>query len=61
MGKPAHGTFLFARSYLVKGSDYVAPEITGADFVTSRGGQVVTLPLASEVSTTQILAKASPR
>ena len=30
---------------LVKGGDYTLDQIAGADFVLSRGGQVVTLPL----------------
>jgi D-beta-D-heptose 7-phosphate kinase/D-beta-D-heptose 1-phosphate adenosyltransferase len=42
---------------LVKGSDYTPDQIAGADFVLSRGGQVVTLPLVPGLSTTSILAK----
>jgi D-beta-D-heptose 7-phosphate kinase/D-beta-D-heptose 1-phosphate adenosyltransferase len=42
---------------LVKGSDYAPGAIAGADFVRSRGGQVVTLPLVPGLSTTSILAR----
>jgi D-beta-D-heptose 7-phosphate kinase/D-beta-D-heptose 1-phosphate adenosyltransferase len=41
---------------LVKGGDYDAASIAGADFVRDRGGQVVTLPLVEGLSTTRILA-----
>lgn len=41
---------------LVKGSDYEGKEIAGADFVRSRGGRVVTIPLVPGLSTTGILA-----
>ncbi|MBS0207627.1 MAG: bifunctional heptose 7-phosphate kinase/heptose 1-phosphate adenyltransferase [Planctomycetes bacterium] len=40
---------------LVKGADYHAGEIVGAEFVKSRGGQVVTVPLMPGLSTTHIL------
>lgn len=41
---------------VVKGSDYVPEQIAGADFVTSRGGKVVILPLVPGLSTTRILS-----
>jgi D-beta-D-heptose 7-phosphate kinase/D-beta-D-heptose 1-phosphate adenosyltransferase len=41
---------------LVKGSDYSPEQIAGAEFVISRGGKVVTLPLVPGLSTTSILA-----
>jgi D-beta-D-heptose 7-phosphate kinase / D-beta-D-heptose 1-phosphate adenosyltransferase len=40
---------------LVKGGDYTIDQIAGADFVSRRGGQVVTLPLMPGLSTTAIL------
>jgi D-beta-D-heptose 7-phosphate kinase/D-beta-D-heptose 1-phosphate adenosyltransferase len=46
---------------LVKGSDYAVSEIAGAEFVESRGGRVVTLPLVPGLSTTGILARGSQR
>ncbi|HWB13860.1 MAG TPA: D-glycero-beta-D-manno-heptose 1-phosphate adenylyltransferase [Pirellulales bacterium] len=45
-----------APDILVKGSDYSPEQIAGAEFVTSRGGKVVTLPLVPGLSTTGILA-----
>jgi D-beta-D-heptose 7-phosphate kinase/D-beta-D-heptose 1-phosphate adenosyltransferase len=42
---------------LAKGGDYTVDQIAGADFVQSRGGQVITLPLVPGLSTTSILAK----
>lgn len=45
-----------APDILVKGSDYSPEQIAGADFVTSRGGKVVTLPLVPGLSTSNILA-----
>ena len=44
-----------APDILVKGSDYSPEQIAGADFVVSRGGKVVTLPLVPGLSTTAIL------
>ena len=41
---------------LVKGGDYRIDEIAGSDFVRTRGGQVVTVPLVPGLSTTRILA-----
>jgi D-beta-D-heptose 7-phosphate kinase / D-beta-D-heptose 1-phosphate adenosyltransferase len=41
---------------LVKGGDYTPAQVVGGDFVTSRGGKVVTLPLVPGLSTTQLLA-----
>ncbi|HET6879056.1 MAG TPA: D-glycero-beta-D-manno-heptose 1-phosphate adenylyltransferase [Pirellulales bacterium] len=45
-----------APDVLVKGSDYSPEQIAGAEFVISRGGKVVTLPLVPGLSTTGILA-----
>lgn len=42
---------------LVKGGDYTVDQIAGADFVLSRGGQVLTLPLVPGLSTTAILER----
>ena len=40
---------------LVKGADYKPEEIVGADFVTSYGGTVATIPLVEGYSTTKII------
>lgn len=50
-----------APDILVKGSDYVPEQIAGADFVISRGGKVVTLPLVPGLSTTKILSEQQRR
>ena len=42
---------------LVKGGDYRAHEIVGADYVRARGGRVIALPFAQGRSTTQLLAR----
>ncbi|HQU44988.1 MAG TPA: D-glycero-beta-D-manno-heptose 1-phosphate adenylyltransferase, partial [Pirellulales bacterium] len=44
-----------APDILVKGDDYTAAQIAGADFVIGRGGKVVTLPLVPGLSTTRLL------
>ena len=46
---------------LVKGGDYRVDQIAGADFVLSRGGQVLALPLVPGLSTTAILERSVPR
>jgi D-beta-D-heptose 7-phosphate kinase/D-beta-D-heptose 1-phosphate adenosyltransferase len=46
---------LLAPDVLVKGGDYAPETMAGSDFVRSRGGQVVTVPLLSGLSTTRIL------
>jgi D-beta-D-heptose 7-phosphate kinase / D-beta-D-heptose 1-phosphate adenosyltransferase len=43
---------------LVKGGDYTEDQIVGAEWVKSRGGRVVTIPLVPGLSTTSILAAA---
>ena len=43
---------------LVKGGDYKADDIVGADHVHARGGRVVVLPFVEGRSTTQLLARA---
>jgi rfaE bifunctional protein nucleotidyltransferase chain/domain len=42
---------------LVKGADYARERIVGADFVESRGGRVVQVPLVSGFSTTAIVER----
>ncbi|HEX5004106.1 MAG TPA: adenylyltransferase/cytidyltransferase family protein [Gemmatimonadales bacterium] len=42
---------------LVKGADYTREQIVGADFVESRGGQVIRVPLVPEQSTTRLLER----
>ena len=40
---------------LVKGADWSADDIIGADFVKSRGGRVVRIPLVKEVSSSHMI------
>lgn len=40
---------------LVKGADWSADEIVGGDFVKSRGGRVVRVPLVKGISTSNII------
>ena len=42
---------------LVKGGDYLAENIVGADFVTGNGGKVEVLPFVDGYSTTSIIDK----
>ncbi|MDX2195132.1 MAG: D-glycero-beta-D-manno-heptose 1-phosphate adenylyltransferase [Cytophagales bacterium] len=42
---------------LVKGNDYLAENIVGADIVTANGGAVMTIPLVNGYSTTSIINK----
>jgi D-glycero-beta-D-manno-heptose 1-phosphate adenylyltransferase len=42
---------------LVKGADYLPGAIAGADFVTSRGGRVVRVPLVQGFSTSSIVER----
>jgi D-beta-D-heptose 7-phosphate kinase / D-beta-D-heptose 1-phosphate adenosyltransferase len=42
---------------LTKGGDYTVDQIAGADFVRSRGGQVLALPLVPGLSSTAILER----
>ncbi|HON05592.1 MAG TPA: D-glycero-beta-D-manno-heptose 1-phosphate adenylyltransferase [bacterium] len=42
---------------LVKGADYKKDEIVGQDIVKSRGGKVITIPLAEGKSTSMIIKK----
>ena len=44
---------------LVKGGDYTVDQIAGADFVLSRGGRVITIPLVPGLSSTAILERKS--
>ena len=48
---------LISPDVLVKGGDYTPETIVGADWVTSRGGQVVVLPFLPGFSTTAIEEK----
>jgi hypothetical protein len=45
---------------LVKGGDYQTHDIVGAQFVKSRGGRVVTVPLVNELSGPQLLQHHEP-
>ena len=40
---------------LVKGADWSADDIVGADFVKSRGGRVVRVPLVKDISSSTII------
>ena len=42
---------------LAKGGDYTPDQIAGADFVLSKDGRVVTIPLVPGLSTTAILER----
>ena len=42
---------------LIKGGDYSVANIVGADFVTSYGGKVLTMPLVNGFSTTKIISE----
>ena len=42
---------------LVKGGDYKIDEIVGYDFITSKGGKVLTVPILEGRSTTSIIKK----
>jgi len=42
---------------LLKGGDYHVEDIVGYDIVTANGGQVVTVPLEGDYSTTKIIHK----
>ena len=42
---------------LVKGEDYIAHEIVGANFVYNKGGKVKTIPLTPGFSTTKAIEK----
>ena len=48
---------LLKPSILVKGADWSADEIIGADFVKSRGGRVVRVSLVQDVSTSSIIER----
>lgn len=43
--------------FLVKGGDYKEEDIVGYDIVTSNGGRVVTIPLVTGFSSTNIIQK----
>lgn len=42
---------------LTKGDDYAIENIVGADFVIAQGGQVLTIPLVKDYSTSNIINK----
>lgn len=44
-------------NFLVKGGDWSEDSIIGADFIKSRGGKVVSIPIIYNVSTTKIVHK----
>ncbi|MEQ8925941.1 MAG: D-glycero-beta-D-manno-heptose 1-phosphate adenylyltransferase [Fulvivirga sp.] len=46
-----------APDILVKGNDYLAENIVGADFVVKNGGRVETVPLVDGYSTTNLVEK----
>jgi D-beta-D-heptose 7-phosphate kinase/D-beta-D-heptose 1-phosphate adenosyltransferase len=46
---------------IVKGADYNAGNVVGADIVTRNGGEVVLVPLVSEKSTTGIIEKSKKK
>lgn len=48
---------LLQPNILVKGADWDADEIIGADIVKARGGRVVRVPLVKDVSTSTIIEK----
>jgi len=48
---------LLKPAILVKGADWSTDEIIGADFVKSRGGRVVRVPLVGDVSTSKIIER----
>ena len=48
---------LLKPAILVKGADWSTDEIIGADFVKSRGGSVVRVPLVGDASTSKIIAR----
>lgn len=43
--------------YLIKGGDYTLDQIVGRDFVESYGGKVVTIPVVSGKSTTNLVER----
>ncbi|HMP31792.1 MAG TPA: D-glycero-beta-D-manno-heptose 1-phosphate adenylyltransferase [Saprospiraceae bacterium] len=43
--------------YLIKGGDYKVTEIVGYEELTSYGGKVMTIPISTLVSSTQIIQK----
>ena len=48
----------FRPDVLVKGADWKAKDIIGADFVRSRGGRIVRIPFVNGYSTTSLIKKA---
>lgn len=46
-----------APDVLVKGADYPRPSIVGADWIESRGGRVVRVPLVTGFSTTSLVER----
>jgi D-beta-D-heptose 7-phosphate kinase/D-beta-D-heptose 1-phosphate adenosyltransferase len=46
-----------APDVLVKGADYSRPEIVGADWIESRGGRVVRIPLVEGFSTSALVER----
>jgi D-beta-D-heptose 7-phosphate kinase/D-beta-D-heptose 1-phosphate adenosyltransferase len=52
---------LLRPDFLIKGADYTAESVIGANFVRSYGGKVVLVPLERGHSTTSIIARATAR
>lgn len=48
---------MISPDFLIKGGDYQVEEIAGYEFVTGKGGKVLTIPLVDGYSTTNILQK----
>lgn len=58
---PARIIKLLDPDVLVKGGDWKREEIIGADYVTSRGGKVYSLPLIKGYSTSRFIANIEKR
>lgn len=52
---------LLKPAVLVKGADWNADDIVGADFVKNRGGRVVRVPLVKDTSSTVIIERIAKR
>ncbi|MCB9357137.1 MAG: D-glycero-beta-D-manno-heptose 1-phosphate adenylyltransferase [Calditrichaeota bacterium] len=54
---PAELIAVLEPAVLVKGGDYTVAQIAGADFVSSHGGQVLTIPFRDGFSTKSLAAR----
>jgi len=52
---PKHIIEQIAPNFLVKGADYTIDEVVGAEFVQSKGGEVILIPLVGGFSTSKWL------